>query len=68
MEKTAMCQAIKKLEEEPLEMVSQKAIAEWLKDCYVDIERQQIIDAWNSAGGGDDHHIGEDYYTQKYTQ
>ena len=29
-------------------------------------EAQQIVDAWNSAYGGDAHHSGEDFYTATF--
>ena len=30
------------------------------------MEREQIEDAWNSAGGGDAYHIGKQYYNSTY--
>ncbi len=30
------------------------------------MERQQIIDSWNSAYGGDSHHEGKDFFEKTY--
>jgi hypothetical protein len=30
------------------------------------MEREQIIDAWNSAYGGDSHHEGKDFFEKTY--
>ena len=37
-----------------------------LKDQAQAMERVQIEDAWNSAGGGDAYHIGKQYYNETY--
>lgn len=29
-------------------------------------EKDQIVDAWNSAYGGDSHHDGESFYSEEY--
>jgi hypothetical protein len=31
-----------------------------------EMERHQIIDAWNSAYGGDSHHEGKDFFEKTY--
>ena len=31
-----------------------------------EMEKQQIIDAWNSAYGGDSHHDGKDFFEEEY--
>ena len=31
-----------------------------------EMEKQQIIDAWNSAYGGDSHHEGKDFFEKTY--
>jgi hypothetical protein len=31
-----------------------------------EMEKQQIIDAWDSAYGGDNNHDGEQYYNENY--
>ena len=31
-----------------------------------EIEKQQIIYAWNSAYGGDSHHDGKDFFEEEY--
>jgi hypothetical protein len=33
---------------------------------YLTKEKQQIIDAWNSASGGDSFYEGEDYYNETF--
>jgi hypothetical protein len=33
-----------------------------------EMEKQQIIDAWDSAYGGDSNHDGEQYYKENYEQ
>jgi hypothetical protein len=45
MAKTAMQEAIDILMFKPMDMVSQKAIAGWLEACYLEKEKQEIIDA-----------------------
>lgn len=31
-----------------------------------EMEKQQIIDSWDSAYGGDSFHNGDDYYNEKF--
>jgi hypothetical protein len=31
-----------------------------------EMEKEQIIDAWNSAYGGDSHHEGKDFFEKTY--
>jgi hypothetical protein len=31
-----------------------------------EMEKQQIIDAWNSASGGDSFYEGQDYYNETF--
>jgi len=40
----------------------------WLNEAknLLQKERADIEDAWNSAYGGDAHHIGTDYFTQTF--
>ena len=72
--KTAMQKAINDLRQAPLEMVSQKAISEWLEACFLEKEKEQIIEA-NTASidnerltSGEIHRIGERYYNQTFNE
>lgn len=31
-----------------------------------EMEKEQMVDAWNSAYGGDSHHDGKDYFNKTY--
>ena len=33
-----------------------------------EMEKQQIIDAWNSAYGGDSSHDGDEYYNETFKE
>jgi hypothetical protein len=37
-----------------------------LKRQAKEMHKQEIIDAWNSAGGGDAYHQGKDYYQETF--
>jgi hypothetical protein len=37
-----------------------------LKRRALEMEKEQIVYAWNSAYGGDAHHSGEDFYTETF--
>ena len=42
---------------------------QWLKELYEQakqMEKEQIEEAWNSAGGGDSYSWGKDYYNANY--
>ena len=67
-EQTAIWQAIKKLEETPTEMNSNKAIAGWLQACYLDLEREQIEKAYNDGWVSNVHESSEQYFTTTYKQ
>jgi hypothetical protein len=49
MSKTAMKQAIEDLMKSPLDLCSQKSIAEWLEACYLEKEMEQLKDCWDAA-------------------
>lgn len=67
MKQTAMQMAInhyKKLSEQGSNQAY--VVAKFLEQNFLEVEKEQITDAWNSAYFGDAHHSGEDFYNKTF--
>ena len=62
--KTPMQELIDEMQKSPLMFASALTLVEKMR--MLEKEKETIVEAWNSAYGGDAHYYGEDYYNETF--